>query len=96
MRPGDWLAVHGCGGVGLSAVMIAASMGLNVIAVDIDDATLARASGIGAVATINAAHSSDVPDEIIHLTGGGAHASRSKSANVARYILSSMTSRARS
>ena len=74
MRPGDWLAVHGCGGVGLSAVMIAASMGVN-IAVDIDDATLAMASGIGAVATINAAHSSDVPDEIIHLTGGGAHAS---------------------
>ena len=75
VRPGDWLAVHGCGGVGLSAVMIAASMGVNVIAVDIDDATLAMASGIGAVATINAAHSSDVPDEIIHLTGGGAHAS---------------------
>ena len=40
VRPGDWLAVHGCGGVGLSAVMIAASMGVNVIAVDIDDATL--------------------------------------------------------
>jgi len=55
--------------------MIAASMGVNVIAVDIYDAILAMASGIGAVATINAAHSFGVPDEIIHLTGGGAHAS---------------------
>ncbi len=75
VRPGDWLAVHGCGGVGLSAVMIAAGIGVNVIAVDIDDATLAMASRIGAVATVNALRSPSVPEEIINITDGGAHAS---------------------
>ncbi|MEZ4557804.1 MAG: hypothetical protein R2854_15390 [Caldilineaceae bacterium] len=37
---GDWVAVHGCGGVGLSAIMIAQAAGANVLAVDIDDAKL--------------------------------------------------------
>ena len=74
-RPGDWLAVHGCGGVGLSAVMIAAAMGVNVVAVDIDDATLAMASRAGAAATVNATRSHNVPTEIVEMTGGGAHAS---------------------
>ncbi|MGC6452903.1 MAG: zinc-dependent alcohol dehydrogenase family protein [Candidatus Puniceispirillaceae bacterium] len=75
VRPGDWLAVHGCGGVGLSAVMIAAAMGVNVVAVDIDDATLTKASDLGAVATVNAARSQNPSKEIIELTRGGAHAS---------------------
>ena len=75
VRPGDWFAVHGCGGVGLSAVMIAVSMGVNVIAVDIDDATLAMAARLGAAVTFNAMRSANVPEEIIDVTNGGAHAS---------------------
>ena len=75
VRPGNWFAVHGCGGVGLSAVMIAAAMGANVVAVDINDATLEMASRIGAVATINATRSANIPEEIIDMTDGGAHAS---------------------
>ena len=55
--------------------MIAAGMGVNVIAVDIDDTTLAMASRIGAVATVNASRSPRVPEEIIDITRGGAHAS---------------------
>ncbi|MFC7650180.1 alcohol dehydrogenase catalytic domain-containing protein [Streptosporangium lutulentum] len=35
VRPDEWVAVHGCGGVGLSAVMIAAAAGARVIAVDV-------------------------------------------------------------
>ena len=35
LRPGEWVAVHGCGGVGLSAVMIAAAAGARVVAVDV-------------------------------------------------------------
>ena len=35
VRPGDWVAVHGCGGAGLSAVMIAAALGARVVAVDL-------------------------------------------------------------
>ena len=46
---GEWVAVHGCGGVGLSTVMIAAALGANVIAVDIDDAaTIAHTNMISA------------------------------------------------
>ena len=37
VKPGEWVAVHGCGGVGLSAIMIASAMGANVIAVDLTD-----------------------------------------------------------
>ena len=51
---GQWVAVHGCGGVGLSAVMIANALGANVIGVDIADDKLALARELGAVATINA------------------------------------------
>jgi D-arabinose 1-dehydrogenase-like Zn-dependent alcohol dehydrogenase len=39
-RPGEWVAVHGCGGVGLSAVMIAVAAGARVVAVDVDRAAL--------------------------------------------------------
>jgi alcohol dehydrogenase len=69
---GDWVAVHGCGGVGLSALMIARALGASVIAVDIDDETLALARSLGAAHTINAR---DPVAEIVELTGGGAHVS---------------------
>ena len=54
LRPGETLAVHGCGGVGLSAIMIAVALGANVIAVDISDAQLERAEALGAAHTVNA------------------------------------------
>ena len=75
LRPGDWFVLHGCGGVGLSAVMIAAAMGANVIAVDVDDTTLAMATKLGAMAIVNALRSENVPEQIIDMTNGGAHAS---------------------
>lgn len=71
----DVVAVHGCGGVGLSAVMIAASLGAKVLAVDINQDTLALAKACGAAATINARTSEDVVEEIRALSGGGAHVS---------------------
>ena len=37
---GQWVAVHGCGGVGLSAIMIANALGANVIPIDIADRKL--------------------------------------------------------
>ena len=54
VKPGEWVAVHGCGGVGLSAIMIATAMGANVIAIDLTEEKLAFARELGAVATINA------------------------------------------
>jgi alcohol dehydrogenase len=72
---GQWVAVHGCGGVGLSAVMIANAVGANVIAIDIDDTKLALAKALGAVATINGATVPDVAEAVIEITKGGAHVS---------------------
>ncbi len=40
VAPGQWVAVHGCGGVGLAAVMIAVAYGAQVVAVDVSDAAL--------------------------------------------------------
>jgi len=74
VMPGEWVAVHGCGGVGLSAVQIAAAMGASVIAVDVSDEKLAAAKGEGAVHTINASKDEPV-GAIMGLTGGGAHVS---------------------
>ena len=71
----QWLAVHGCGGVGLSAIMIGRAIGARVIAVDIDDTRLELARDVGAAACINATASSDVVAEIRELSGGGAHVS---------------------
>ena len=68
----EWVAVHGCGGVGLSAVMIAAALGARVIAVDIDAEKLTAARAFGAEHTILSAHP---VKEILALTSGGAHVS---------------------
>jgi alcohol dehydrogenase len=72
---GQWVAVHGCGGVGLSATMIANALGANVVAVDINDEKLDFAQSIGATATVNAAKTEDVVQNIIDITEGGAHVS---------------------
>ena len=54
-RVGDaeWLAVFGCGGVGLSVVLIGGARGARVVAVDVNDEALNLARSLGAVATIN-------------------------------------------
>ncbi len=51
---GQWLAVHGCGGVGLSAIMIGAALGASVVAVDIAPSARAAALRAGAVASLDA------------------------------------------
>ena len=75
VRGGEWVAVHGCGGVGLSAVMIAHALGAGVIAIDIADDKLEFAKTIGATKTINASERDDVVQAVRDLTGGGAHVS---------------------
>ena len=72
---GQWVAVHGCGGVGLSAIMIARALGANVIGVDIDAEKLAFASEMGAAATLNARDVDDVVTAVQDLSGGGVHVS---------------------
>jgi alcohol dehydrogenase len=72
---GQWVAVHGCGGVGLSAIMIANALGANVVGIDITDEKLEFARSIGAAATVNAERSEDVVRAVQDITGGGAHLS---------------------
>ncbi len=72
---GQWVAVHGCGGVGLSAIMIASALGANVIAVDIADDKLALARSLGAAGAINTRNTTDVVTAVKDLTQGGAHVS---------------------
>lgn len=75
LKPGEWLAVHGCGGVGLSAVMIAVALGARVVAVDIDPAARKRATDLGAETAVDAGASADVSAAIREATDGGAHVS---------------------
>lgn len=71
--PGDWVAVHGCGGVGLSAVMIAVAAGAQVVATDISPAARDAALAMGASVVLDA--TSDSAAAIHGVTGGGAHVS---------------------
>ena len=71
---GDWVVVNGCGGIGLSAVQVAAALGANVIGVDLDESKLALARQEGAVETIDAS-AGDVPARVREITGGGADVS---------------------
>jgi len=75
VRADQWVAVHGCGGVGLSAIMIAQALGARVVAIDIQDDKLTFARSIGATATINGATTTDVAGAVRDLTSGGAHVS---------------------
>lgn len=76
VAPGEWVAVHGCGGVGLSAVMIAVAHGAKVVAVDVSPRALELARTFGAVACVDAsAHPGGADEAVRELTGGGAHLS---------------------
>ena len=70
--PGDWVAVHGCGGVGLSAVHIADAIGANVVGVDLQDEKLDFAEKLGADATVNASDVDDPAAEVRDVADGGA------------------------
>jgi alcohol dehydrogenase len=72
---GDWVAVHGCGGIGLSAVQVADAVGANVVAVDLFEEKLDLATDLGAVATVDADAVDDVPGEVAAVTDGGADVS---------------------
>ena len=72
VEAGEWVAVYGAGGVGLSAVMIASALGARVIAVDRSEGALALARPVGAEHAIAA---TGAVERIADLTGGGAHVS---------------------
>lgn len=75
VKPGDWVAVWGCGGVGLSSVMIASALGANVIAVDISNDALDLASSVGAVHRVDISDPDAGHRQVRQLSDGGCHVS---------------------
>lgn len=69
LRAGEWVAVFGCGGLGLSTVQIAVALGARVLAVDTAPAALSRAASLGAEVTLATSDSTAV----VEATGGGVH-----------------------
>ena len=93
VEAGEWVAVFGCGGVGLAAVNIAAALGANVIAVSRTKAKLDMAKELGAVHTLTAGEK--VAEEIVELTQGGAHVSVDALGTAATWMPSIMSLRGR-
>ena len=73
VAPGEWLAVHGCGGLGLAAIMIANAVGARVVGIDITKESLNKARSVGARAVIDASKVNDVVQAVRDITHGGAH-----------------------
>lgn len=71
IKTDEWLAVHGCGGLGLSAITIAKALGAHVVAVDVDGTKLELATAMGADETVDARTCERVPKRILSLTDGG-------------------------
>ena len=74
VRVGEWVAVHGTGGIGLSSLLLAKMLGARVVVVDIVEEKLAHAQSLGADAAVNAS-TQDVAEAIRDITGGGAQVS---------------------
>jgi alcohol dehydrogenase len=75
VQPGQWVAIHGCGGLGQSAVMVAKALEARVIAIDVNGAALALARQFGAEHTINGRETLNVAEQVQELSGRGAHVS---------------------
>jgi alcohol dehydrogenase len=75
LKAGETLVVFGCGGVGLSAILIAQALGARSIAVDIDADKLELARSVGAEVLINARTHAGVAAQVIEATRGGADVS---------------------
>ncbi len=74
LRPGEWLAIHGTGGIGLATLLLGRAIGARVIVTDVVEEKLAHALTMGADHAVNAADGKSA-EKIHDLTGGGAHVS---------------------
>ena len=73
VRPGERVAVFGCGGVGLSAVLGARSVGaVPIVAVDVSDDKLTKATELGASRAVRWAGTPEATaDAVKEASGGG-------------------------
>ena len=85
LKPNDWIAIVGCGGLGQLAIQYAKAMGARVIGVDVNDATLANSKTQGADYVYNSFTNPAYKEEILKLTNGGAQSVAVFSAAEAAY-----------
>lgn len=74
LQPGEWLAIHGTGGIGLSALLLGRAIGARVVVVDVVPEKLSHALRLGAEVAVDA-REGETAMTIRRLTGGGAHVS---------------------
>jgi D-arabinose 1-dehydrogenase-like Zn-dependent alcohol dehydrogenase len=72
VQPGEWIAVYGCGGIGLAAIHIASAIGARVIAITRSEEKLLKAQELGASFVVNAAKENPV-EAVLEITKGGSH-----------------------
>jgi propanol-preferring alcohol dehydrogenase len=71
VKPGEWVAISGIGGLGHVAVQYAKAMGLHVAAIDVADEKLALAKKLGADIVVNAKKQD--PGTVLKSMTGGMH-----------------------
>jgi alcohol dehydrogenase len=77
-RPGNWVAVYGCGGAGISSVLLAVAVGAKVVAVDLSADARALAERLGAAVSVDAGEfrgPEAIAEKVREVTDGGAHVS---------------------
>jgi propanol-preferring alcohol dehydrogenase len=72
ITPGEWVVVHGFGGVGIPLMKSAAAAGARTIAIGLGAPKMKIATELGATAVIDAAEEADVPARVAAITGEGA------------------------
>ncbi len=75
VKAGQQVVIHGSGGVGLSAIMIANALDAQVTAIDINSESLELAKELGAISVINGTNNPNIVEHIKDITNGGAHVS---------------------
>jgi alcohol dehydrogenase len=97
VQAGEWVAVHGCGGVGLSAVQVAVAFGARVVAVDVSAGALELATALGAESALDATglDEHEVAAAVQHHTDGGAGLSLDALGSAATCIASVLSLRPR-
>jgi D-arabinose 1-dehydrogenase-like Zn-dependent alcohol dehydrogenase len=74
LKPGQWLAIIGCGGLGQLACQYSKAMGFKVLGIDVNDATLDVFKKQGGDAIFNSRSNKNYVEELKQLTNGGVHA----------------------
>lgn len=72
VQPGEWVAIFGGGGIGLSTQLLAQALGARVVVVDIAPEKLQYAKGLGAEVVVDA-RAGDAAQAVRDATQGGAH-----------------------